>query len=55
MELNDDILVQTTSPQTIVRVKRVKIPIASKSNAKDATDSVASFAPICMVCKISLA
>ena len=24
MELNDDILVQTTSPQTIARVKRVK-------------------------------
>ena len=24
MELNDDILVQTTSPQTIARIKRVK-------------------------------
>ena len=41
MELNDDILVQTTSLQTIARIKRVKF---------HARPGLASFAPICMVC-----
>jgi hypothetical protein len=30
MKLNDDILVQTTSPQTIARVKRVKSRLLQK-------------------------
>jgi len=30
MELNDDILVQTTSPQTIARIKRVKSRLPKK-------------------------
>ena len=32
MELNDDILVQTTSPQTIARIKRVKSQLHLKYN-----------------------
>ena len=51
MELNDDILVQvqTTSLQTIARIKRVKCFMLHK------VASVASFPPICMVFTISLA
>ena len=39
MELNDDILVQTTPPQNIARVKRVKCFYASQSSLKDARES----------------
>jgi hypothetical protein len=55
MELNNDILVQTTSLQTIARIKRVKSRLFQKVGAKDARLGLASFAPICMVCTISLA
>ena len=56
MELNDDILVQTTSLQTIARVKRVSEMFhATQSKLKDAMAALASFAPICMVCMILLA
>jgi hypothetical protein len=55
MELNNDILVQTTSLQTIARIKRVKSRLLQKVGAKDARPGLASFAPICMVCTISLA
>lgn len=53
MELNDDILVQTTRPQTIARVNRVKCQMfyASLSTLKDARESLASFASVCMVCR----
>ena len=49
MELNDDILVQTTSLQTIARVKRVSCFMFHKGTLKHTTDSVASFAPVRMV------
>ena len=54
MELNDDILVQTTSLQTIARVKRITIDGKCFMLHKVAY-SVASFAPIFVVFTISLA
>ena len=52
MELNDDILVQTTPLQTIARVKRVKCFMLHKvpvtGTLKDVRVVLASFAPICM-------
>jgi hypothetical protein len=55
MELNDDILVQTTSLQTIARVKRVKSRLLQKVAQKMRAICSHPFAPICMVCTISLA
>jgi len=54
MELNQDILVRSTSPRTIDRTTSRWSPIASKVGLKDANAAFASFALLCGACSIHL-